>query len=65
MSFGIAAFGIPLVYLTFRKYEWVLIPGARQIRLQVFLSRMLPRGVVLVSNSYALVAQQFGAFLNC
>src|SRR5579859_1975353 len=61
MSFGIAAFGIPLVYLTFRKYEWVLIPGARQIRLQVFLSRMLPRGVVLVSNSYALVAQQFGA----
>ena len=51
MSSAFVVFRVPLVYLTFRDYEWVPLPGTSQIRLRLFLSRTYPRVVVLLCDS--------------
>src|SRR6266568_2212021 len=58
MSCWAAPFRVPLVYPTLRKNERIAASGVSQIRFQLFLSRAHPRGVVLLGNSHALVAQQ-------
>jgi hypothetical protein len=46
-----APFRVPLVYPTLQKNERIAVPGVRQIRFQLFLSRAHPRCVMLLCDS--------------
>jgi hypothetical protein len=56
---------VPLVYLTLRKYEWIVTPRTRQIGFQLFLSRPYPRCVMFLGDTDTLVAKQSPVFLTC
>ena len=60
MSYRIVLVRVPLVYLTLRKYEWIVTSRTRQIGFQLFLSRPYPRCVMFLGDTDTLVAKQNG-----